>query len=112
MMVHLLHYKIHHDIFHVGIQILLLTVILTHLLKIHKVGKTLQCDSARDVNALSWYHPPIEIKNGGSRLHVDLSNNKPMSLSILLGVTKTRVPRLNAHMLVSTCVAILLKSLM
>ena len=43
------------------------------------------------------------------RLHAELSDNAPTLLSILLAATKTRVPRPNAHIVVGTCVAILLK---
>lgn len=43
------------------------------------------------------------------RLHAELSHKAPVLLSILLDATKTRVPRPNSHIVVGTCVAILLK---
>ena len=44
-----------------------------------------------------------------NRLHAELSLKAPVLLSILLDATKTRVPRPNSHIVIGTCVAILLK---
>ena len=44
-----------------------------------------------------------------SRLHAELSSKAPILRSILTAATKTRVTRPNAHIVVGTCVAILLK---
>ena len=44
-----------------------------------------------------------------SRLHAELSSKAPILQSILTAATKTRVPRPNVHIVVGTCVAILLK---
>ena len=42
-------------------------------------------------------------------LHAELSNQAPTLRSVLLAATKTRVPRPNTHVVIGTCVAILLK---
>lgn len=43
------------------------------------------------------------------RIHAELSHKAPVLLNILLHATKTRVPRPNTHIVIGTCVAILLK---
>ena len=43
------------------------------------------------------------------RIHAELSQKAPVLLNILLHATKTRIPRPNTHIVVGTCVAILLK---
>lgn len=43
------------------------------------------------------------------RLYTELASTAPVLLSILNAATKTRVPRRNAHIIICTCAAILLK---
>ena len=54
--------------------------------------------SAEDLKEFKW-----------DTLHAKLSNKAPILQSILLAATNTRVPRPNAHIVVGTCAAILLK---
>ena len=54
--------------------------------------------SIDDLNQFQW-----------DRLHRELSTEAPILLSILINATKTRVPRPNSHIIVGTCVSLLLK---
>ena len=54
--------------------------------------------SINDLTEFQWH-----------RLHHELSTEAPILLSILVNATKTRVPRPNSHIIVGTCVSLLLK---